>query len=323
MQRNLVLTLRWLLLFLSLTTITVPIQAAAPKVVVTIKPIHSLVAGVMQGIGDPELLVTGAQSPHTFTLRPSDVQKLTSAQLIVWVGKDFETFLPHTLESLPAQTKVVGLLGSQGIAHLPIRQGGIWEDQHNHGHATTDQAEHDDANQDTHSSDSHIWLSPQNAREIVTLVKEALIALDPANTERYQQNARQMKTRINDLDQELFVRLSKVQWVPYIVFHDAYQFLERHYRLNAIGSITLSPDRTPGAKRIHEIHSKLEKLEARCIFSEPQFEPKLLKTIVAGTQVRTGVLDPLGADLPAGSDAYFTLMRRLADNLVGCLETVP
>ena len=315
MIRNITVTPHVLLMLLALILPT-PGSAAAPRVMVTIKPIHSLVAGVMQGIATPELLISGAQSPHTFTLRPSDVRKLNSADLILWVGRDFETFLTHTLEALPTQIKVLELLNSQGIAKLPIRRGGVWERGHDHaedGH---------DKRSDT-AYDPHIWLSPQNAREIVTLVKETLIALDPDNTERYQQNARQLKTRLNDLDQELLTRLTKIQWVPYIVFHDAYQYFERHYRLHAIGSITLGPERKPGARRIHEIHAKLEKLEARCIFSEPQFEPKLLKTLVQGTQVRSGVLDPLGADLPAGTEAYFTLMRDLTDNLVTCLETSP
>jgi zinc transport system substrate-binding protein len=307
------LTIRTLLFPLGLALFSLSGWAAAPKVVVTIKPIHSLVAGVMAGVGKPELLLKGAQSPHTFTLRPSDVRKLGNADLIVWVGKDFEIFLTHSLESLSSRTRVLQLQGSAAIAQLPIRQGGVWEDRHEH-------TETEHAEPSEQPIDPHIWLSPQNARVIVTLVKQALIEIDPDHEERYQANAREIKSRLNDLDQKLLARLTPVQWVPFIVFHDAYQYFERHYHLNAIGSITLSPDRKPGARRIHEIHAKLEKLEARCIFSEPQFEPKLLKSIVAGTQVRTGVLDPIGADIPAGVDAYFILMRRLTDSLVTCLE---
>jgi zinc transport system substrate-binding protein len=310
------LTIRSLLLLLGLALCSLPAWSAVPRVVVTIKPIHSLVAGVMAGVGKPELLLNGAQSPHTVTLRPSDVKKIGGADLIVWVGKDFEIFLTHSLKSLSPQTHVLQLQDSPGIAQLPIREGGVWESRHEHTETSHDEPS-------GQPIDSHIWLSPQNAREIVTLVKQALIEIDPDNEQRYQDNARELKTRLNDLDQELLARLTPVQWVPFIVFHDAYQYFERHYQLNAIGSITLSPDRKPGARRIHEIHAKLEKLEARCIFSEPQFEPKLLKTIVAGTQVRTGVLDPIGADIPAGKDAYFVLMRRLSDSLVTCLEGNP
>jgi zinc transport system substrate-binding protein len=243
---------------------------------------------------------------------------LGQADLIVWVGPDFETFLSRSLQSLSPRTRVLQLQDAKGIARLPIRRGGVWEDRHDHPGTDRHHEEEDET-----ATDPHIWLSPQNAREIVTLVKEALIEIDPEHAERYQQNARDLKTRLNELDQELLTRLSPVQWVPFIVFHDAYQYFERHYHLNAIGSITLSPDRKAGARRIHEIHAKLQQLEARCIFSEPQFEPKLLKTIVAGTQVRTGVLDPIGADLPAGQAAYFTLLRRLTDGLVSCLEGGP
>jgi zinc transport system substrate-binding protein len=308
--------LRSLWFVLGLMTTSPCLLAAGPQVVVTLKPIHSLVAGVMAGIGEPDLLLSGAQSPHTFTLRPSDVRKLGAADLIVWVGRDFETFLTQSLKSLSPRTRVLALQDSPGIAQLPIRRGGVWEERH--GHA--DAGDHKHAEQ---AIDPHIWLSPRNAREIVTRVKQALIELDPGNTAGYQTNARALKARLNDLDQALLARLTPVQWVPFIVFHDAYQYFERHYELNAIGSITLSPDRKPGARRIHEIHAKLERLEARCIFSEPQFEPKLIKAIVAGTQVRTGVLDPVGADIPAGREAYFILMRRLTDSLVTCLKASP
>jgi zinc transport system substrate-binding protein len=310
-----------LLLLWSLLGLAIPAWADTPKVLVTIKPIYSLVAGLMQGIGEPELLMSGAQSPHTFTLRPSHINKLAAAELIVWIGEDFETFLPRTLASLTPQTRVLGLLGSHGIARLSLRHGGVWE--HRHEHTASSHSEPGARAGKATASDPHIWLSPHNAREIVTLVKQALIALDPANTSLYQDNAREMKTRLNEMDQRLLARLTPVQWVPFIVFHDAYQYFERHYRLNAIGSITLSPDRMPGARRLHDIRAKLEALEAQCIFSEPQFEPKLIKTIVAGTKVRTGVLDPLGADLPAGVDAYFKLMTRLTDQLVACLGTQP
>jgi zinc transport system substrate-binding protein len=310
------ISVRFVSLLLCLMAIAPSVWPAAPKVVVTIKPIHALVAGVMSGMGTPELLLDGGQSPHTFTLRPSDVRRLGAADLIVWVGKDFETFLVQTLKSMPQRTRILELLDSPGIAKLPIRQGGVWEGRQEH-------AASGPGAQAEHVIDPHVWLSPQNVREMVTLIKEALIELDPVNAERYQQNARNLKTRINDLDQELLTRLTPVQWVPFIVFHDAYQYFERHYHLNPIGTITLSPDRKPGARRIHEIRAKLEKLEARCIFSEPQFEPKLIKTIVMGTRVKTGVLDPVGADIPAGRDAYFTLMRRLGDSLATCLQDSP
>lgn len=312
----------WLILLI-LTILAIPAQAASPRIMVSIKPIHSLVAGVMQGVGEPDLLITGTQSPHTFNLRPSDVKKLNSAELIIWVGEGFETFLTHTLASLPSQTRIVKLMGHAGVAQLPIRQGGVWEKRHHHRKQETTGVPHTANQKEPHHSDPHIWLSPTNARTIVGIVKEKLSEIDPDNAARYQQNARNLKNQLNKLDQELLERLSKVQWIPFIVFHDAYQFFERHYTLNVIGSITLSPERMPGAKRIHEIRAKLKKLGVRCIFSEPQFEPKLIKTIVEGTEVRTGTLDPLGAELPAGTEAYFSLMRNLTSQLVACLEEKP
>jgi zinc transport system substrate-binding protein len=296
-----------------------PSQAKPPHVVVSIKPIHSLVHGVMQGVAEPVLLMTGAQSPHTFNLRPSDTRHLAAADLIVLVSKGFETFLVNILDSLSSHTRTLELMQQQGIINLPIRSGGLWESGRHHPHYELEHSQHESFSQQQ-QRDPHIWLSPHNALVIIDLVQQALIALDPPNTNNYQRNADMMKSKIEQMDQVLLKRLAGIQKVPFIVFHDAYQYFEHHYRLNAIGSITLSPERLPGAKRIHEIHSQLAQQRVRCIFSEPQFEPKLLRTIAQGNSVRTGILDPLGGDLPVGSEAYFTLMQNLTDNLLQCLE---
>ena len=290
--------------------------ADAPQVVVSIKPIHSLVAGVMLGLGKPELLIPATQSPHSFSLRPSDVRKLRSAKLIVWVGEDFETPLTHILESVSDRTRIIELMVQPDIHHLPTRKGGVWEKKRHHAGKIEQTGQH-------HHSDPHIWLSIKNAGEIVRITRDALTEIDPENKARYQINAEQMFVRLDELDRELRNDLSTVREIPFIVFHDAYRFFQQHYELNAVGSITLSPERQPGAKRIHEVHTKLQRLGVRCIFSEPQFEPKLLKTIVEDTQVKTGILDPIGTDLPAGPGAYFLLLRNLADNLVECLGEKP
>ena len=288
-----------------------PALAEPPTVLVSIKPIHSLVSSVMQGVGEPDLLIPGGQSPHTFNLRPSDIRKLSTAKLIVWVGEDFETPLQSILISVPEHTRVIGLMDQPALKHLPIRKGGSWESGHSND--ATDIHAHQ------HASDPHLWLSPSNAKTIVELVEAQLIVIDPEHQAEYRENAQKTLSDLDALDIELRASLSRVHEIPYMVFHDAYQYFEQEYDLNAIGSIVVSPERQPGARRIHEVREKLHRLEARCIFTEPQFPPKMLIILTAGSHVKNGTLDPIGADLPAGPDTYFRLLRGLAANLAECL----
>ncbi len=215
------------------------------------------------------------------------------------------------------------LLAAEGIRIPPSRRAGVWKSE------TTDEdrpdngdndADHDQAElRHHHEGDPHIWLSPDNGVVIVTLIEHELSTIDPDNAEHYRNNAEHLRQRIRQLDATLAQRLSAVGKQPYIVFHDAYQAFEKHYGLNAIGSVTLTPDRMPGAKRLHQLRKRIDEQGARCLFSEPQFKPKLIHTLVDGTEAKSGLLDPLGSDLTAGPDAYFELMENLADALVNCL----
>jgi zinc transport system substrate-binding protein len=282
----------------------------APRVVVTVKPLHALVAGVMAGVGRPEVLISGGASPHTYSLRPSDARLLESAQIVFWVGESLETFMEKPLAALGSKAHAVEVMRAPGISLLPGRRGGAWE-----GHAA---GEH---GADGHAGgDPHLWLDPDNARAIARLAAEVLGEADPGNRGRYETNAAAMVARIGELDAGLNAQLSPVREVPFVVFHDAYQYLERRYALRTVGSITVGPERAPGARRIREIRERIRGSGARCVFSEPQFSPAILANLVEGTGARTAALDPLGADLPPGPEAWFGLMRALGASLMGCLR---
>ncbi|MEJ2592220.1 MAG: zinc ABC transporter substrate-binding protein, partial [Candidatus Thiodiazotropha sp.] len=275
-----------------------------------------LVAGVMAGVAEPELLIKGSQSPHEFSLRPSDMRALSAADLIVWVGPGLETALSGLLGKGHLRANVMTLAGDDDPDILPMREGADWE---SHGH-TMPVAPADHATAHVDESDSHIWLSPRIARRIVQQVSDALARMDSANAGRYRDNAARLITRLQQLDERLRAQLEPVRERPYIVFHDAYHYFEQHYGLNAVGSVSISPERVPGARRVHELRQKILQLNARCVFTEPQFQPRLIGTLVEGTHAKIGQLDPLGSDLTPGPEAYFQLMQRLADNLVDCLK---
>lgn len=316
---------RWLWSLLAIiTAATTPsvVAAGPPQVIVSIKPLHSLVAGVMQDVAEPALLLKTAGSLHTYSLKPSDGEALRAANVVFWIGPGFENFLVKPLEALAGDARKVAMIGAEGVTILKPREGGVWE-PHDHGHDDDHDHEHDAAagahEEEEGEIDGHIWLAPENAKAMVALIAKTLTDVDAANGERYAANAARLNARIDALDQEIAKKLAPVADRPFVTFHDALQYFQVRYGVNAVGSITVNPDRLPGAKRVSEIRKKLSSLKAACIFAEPQFEPKLVESLSRDTGAKTGVLDPEGGLISPGADLYFTLMRSVATNLEACL----
>ena len=298
---------------------------AVPQVVASIKPIHSLVAAVMEGVGEPTLLVKGSVSPHTYSLKPSDAEALEGADIVFWTGHGMEVFLQDVLGTLSGNAVSVELSQAAGLGLLPIREGGAFEphdDGDEHEHAEGEEhggGEDGDHHHDEGTSDMHFWLDPANAEKMVTAIADTLVKADPENAERYQANASQEISDLEAVQAEVDATLAPVKNKPFIVFHDAYQYFERRFGLTVAGSITVSPEVAPGAARLAELQNKIKTLGATCVFAEPQFTPVVISTITEGTEARTGTLDPEGGTIPEGVELYPTLLRNLAASLVGCL----
>ena len=308
------------LLLSGLLVSTAATAADAPKVVVSIKPIHSLVAAIMQGVGMPDLIVDGASSPHTYALKPSNARSLQQAQLVFWVGPGMEAFLQKPLTALGSNATVVELDDAPGITKLKFREGGAFE-PHDDGDGHDAGDEHADGHDHDHGEfDTHLWLDPHNAKAMAAEITTSLVAADPANALTYEANQKTLNDKLDALDTEIASTVAPVKDKPFIVFHDAYQYFEHRYGVRVSGSITVSPETIPGAQRVAEIRSKVADLGATCVFAEPQFEPKLVNVVLEGTSAKSGVLDPEAATLPQGPDLYFDLMRDIASSLKSCLS---
>jgi len=282
---------------------------AAPRVVVSLKPVHSLVAALMHGVGDPAVIIDGASSPHTYQMKPSDAAKLEGADIIFWVGPDMEKFLEKPLATLGAKAKVVELDKAPGLIKLPVRESGTFEPHADDGPAVAGHKE----------ADLHLWLNTDNAKAMAILIEKTLIKADPANAKAYAKNFAVLDDRLDKLTVEISGTVSPVRDKPFIVFHDAYQYFERQFGVSVAGSITVSPETLPGAARIAQIHDKVKSLKSTCVFAEPQFEPKLIDVVLEGTDAKSGVLDPEAGTLPKGEGLYFDMMRNLAKSLSDCL----
>ena len=290
----------------------------------------------MEGTGSPTLIVEGAASPHTYALKPSQARRLQEADLVFWVGNTLEPFLQKPLESIASKATTVTLMDVDGLNQITFREGGAF-DAHGHdehkghddhddhddhkGHDDHDEHKgHDDHDDHAHGAyDPHIWLDPINAKVLVHDIEEALVASDPANAAIFKANADRIMANLDALVAEIDATLDPVKSQGFIVFHDAYQHFEQRFGMSAVGSITVSPEVLPGAERVRELQEKVRGSNASCVFSEPQFEPKLVATITENTDSGTGVLDPLGASLKNGPDLYFNLIRGMAASLKGCL----
>ncbi|MBF0194598.1 MAG: zinc ABC transporter substrate-binding protein [Magnetococcales bacterium] len=275
------------------------------RVVASIAPLHSLVSGLMKKESEAHLLVKNGSSPHSYALRPSDARAIQEADLIFWVGEDLEVFLTKPLRNQHNKGQVISLSKVANITLLPIRD----SDGHHHEH------EHEDS-----SNDMHVWLNPLNAKAMVGAMAEALIKVDPENSIFYLQQKKHMLKRLDSLDKDLKRNLSPVKDIPYMVFHDGFQYFEKQYNLTSVSAVTPSPEHRPGARRIREVRNALQKYEVQCIFQEPQFSSSIIRSIIGNNKIKTANIDPLGSSFKPGKEHYFNTMMAIGDSMVGCLS---
>jgi zinc transport system substrate-binding protein len=293
---------------------------AAPKVVATIKPIHSIVANVMAGVAEPRLLLDAAVSEHTAQLTPSQVEAMQNADLIVVVGENLEAFLHKALENPEiAQRKLFEAGELPGLKLLPVRSGDLWEPHHHEGEEEPHEGEADHDHEHG-GNDPHIWMDPENVKLIAGALAKTLGEIDEENAAKYQANAEKFANDLDKLSADLVEAVKPVRDRRYVVFHDAYQYFETRFGMSPAGSITVNPEVMPGAKRIKDIHDRIAATGAVCVFAEPQFEAKYVETVIEGTKAKASVLDGLGATEPTGAGAYAGMMHKFVTALTSCLR---
>ena len=304
------------LLFISNTAV---FASETKGVITTIQPINALVNAVIGNTGGSTLLIPSEVSPHEFKLKPSDVKTLQDGNIIFYISNHLESSITKVFKNLPKNIKIVNLMEETGINHLAIRDNEAWE-RHDHHDDHDKHAKKDDDHDDHEKEDDvHIWLDPDNAIKIIQKVNKELSLLFPENSQIYNKNATNIINKITELKSELKEELLSIKDKPYIVFHDAYQYFEKVFGLNAVGSIALEDDVATSPKQISYIRNKIIKSNVSCVFQEPQFDSKLVKTVVEGTDAKIGTLDPLGVDIANKKDFYLQLLRNMSKSLKECL----
>ena len=307
------------------------------KVVASIKPIHSLVSYVMDGVGKPDVIVDGYNSPHGFSLKPSHAKMIENADLIIWVGEDLEAFLEKPLDTIAKKAMNIEVMDLKGIKKLKFREKNIFEGHDDHGHDEHKEHGHKEDKHDEHKEhghkedkhddhgheghahgehDPHVWLDPMNAKVIVKEVTKQLVKLDPENGSKYKANSKKAIADLDALTKSIKKDLKKD--LRFVVFHDAYQNFENRFGIQVLGALTVNTDVMPGAEQLAEIREVIEHEKVNCLFSEPQFNPSIIKSIAKDTKIKTGVLDPLGETLDKGKGMYKNLLKDMSSSFKGC-----
>jgi zinc transport system substrate-binding protein len=284
---------------------------AEVKVLTSIKPLQLIATAVQDGVAIPEVLLPPGASPHNYALRPSDVRKVQSVDLLYWIGPDMEGFLPRVLNGRRLPSVAV-----QDLPGMKLRR--FAEDSHSHAE---DADEHDHDHRPG-SLDAHLWLSPINARVIAAKMAADLSAADPVNAARYQSNLKAFDERLDALDLRLKKRLAGIEGKPYFVFHEAFDYFEDAYGLKHTGVFSVAAELQPGAQHVAAMRARLQEVGKTCVFSEPPLRPRLAETLVAGLPVKLAELDALGGYTPATAQGYEQVMEKLGNDLAGCLESL-
>jgi zinc transport system substrate-binding protein len=297
------------ILVLSMQLLLTQFAQAAPKVVTSIVPLHSLVSSVMEGVGTPELLMQGQNSEHNASFTPQQIADMAHADAVFMIGNNLETKLGEIsgTDTVGGKTFIKMNETNSLITHA-IREGGTWE------------PDGDEPPSTGISADPHIWLDPENAKLMVKTIADTLDKADPTNANLYDANATKTLAELDHLEADLKTQLAAAQHKPFIVFHDAYQYFEHRFGVTAVGSISNFSATPPSAQRLEEIHNKINSSNAACVFREPQFTDAAVQTVIEGTKAKSSVLDPIGADLKPGSTAYSELLQKIAQNLEECLH---
>ncbi|EMF06226.1 MULTISPECIES: zinc ABC transporter substrate-binding protein ZnuA [Serratia] len=293
-----------------------PLSSASAAVVTSIRPLGFIASAIADGVTPTEVLLPDGASPHDFALRPSDIQRLRSADLVLWVGPDMEAFLTKALVPISATRK---LAISELPAVKPLLMKGEEDDDHEHAGEAHNHAD-DDHGHHHGEYNMHVWLSPEIAKVTAIAIHDRLLELMPQNKDKLDANLRQFENLLTQTDKNVGNMLTPVQGKGYFVFHDAYGYFEKHYGLSPLGHFTVNPEIQPGAQRLHQIRTQLVEQKAVCVFAEPQFRPAVINAVAKGTKVRSGTLDPLGTGIALEKDSYGKFLTQLSNQYVSCLK---
>ena len=302
---------------LSLTIIAAlytPISQAKEQlnVLSTINPVHALVTAIAGDLAKSKQIIPNNASPHHYSLKPSDLRKLYSADLIFRIDPELESFLDKSLRSV-SQKKIITLSESSDLVKLAVTT------QHEHRHGEEDEDNHK-TNEEPTTLDYHLWLNPENAIAMAHTIQNTLIATAPEHKDQFITNTQQLVNNIRDTDKKITQQLEAVKETPFLVMHDAWQYFTTHYQLKQLGTISAQERLKPSAKALLKAKKTIIDSDVKCLITEPNLKRKTLNLLTGGLEINVTEIDPLGREIPQSNLAYPQLLQYTADKLLNCLE---
>ncbi len=289
-------------------------SASTPDVIVTLKPIQSLVLALTQSTPiKVELLGGGINSPHSYALKPSDMRQLNQAKVIIQVSPDMERFLVKPLSALSRKPVIISLAEIKGLSLLATEQ----NHHHDEQQAQRPASEHQTTDK---IPDLHIWLDPLNMVTIAEHLKQRLISQFPSHSFLIKQNARLLKDQLIQLDRDIKALIAPVKDKKFMVYHNAFHYFENRYGLHNLGSVTLTAHTLPGSRHVVEIKNKMRKQNIVCLFTQQGKQPALVKVLTENSTIKIMPLSPLGITLKPSAGLYFDMMLTLAQEYKSCLS---
>ena len=279
---------------------------STPNVVVSIKPIHSIVTALMEGVSRPQLLLESSDSAHTFHLKPSQLNLLSNADLVITIGDGFETGLKKTLRNIKIGSHII-VSEINGLHLFYFRNPDTNEVDKNEEH------EHAD-------NDLHLWLDIDNMQKTAQYINEQLIKIDPNNRITYEANLIKIQSKLNKLKSELQQQLAPFSSERFAIFSDTLQYFEKSFQLQKPVIITPYHGARLSIHRTLEARKKMKDLKIKCLLYGPENTSKKMNVLSEGLPIKALRIDVLGAKLNAGLDQYFNLMKGLSSQMVECLE---
>jgi protein SCO1/2 len=272
------------------------VAAAAPQVLVSSKPVHSLVAGLIEGVGEAALLIDGTEDPRVYRPDAADRERIRNADLLIWVGPELEPGLAAALAQAPPPGRVAEVLGNDELKILPARA-------------------------DADLRDPFFWLDSRNMLILLDALGRLLSDLDPQHAAHFERNRRRLQSAIAGIDRTLEFGYRDVSGVPVVTYHDTHRYFAQAYAMNLVGTVAdpLGVDGQDTA-RLLKLRSLIADAGVACLFTERAFAEPHLALVLAGTNVNPVELDSLGSDLAPGADLYVELMRRNFERIAQCVR---
>lgn len=310
---------------ISTALFSLPMMANA-DVLASVKPLGFIASAVANGVTDTQILVPTGASPHDYSLKLSDIQKVKSADLVLWVGEDVDSFLEKPISQIDRQ-KVITIADLAEVKplltqahHEHFHEEGEHDHKHDHKHEHKSGHDHDHENHEGLSTNWHVWYSPAISQIVAQKVADKLIVQFPAKKALIEKNLADFNRTLAEQSDKIKAQLAPFKEKGFFVFHDAYGYFNDAYGLKQTGYFTINPLVAPGAKTLAHIKEEIAEHRVNCLFAEPQFTPKVIESLAKGTEVNVGRLDPIGDGVALGANSYANFLQATADSYAQCLS---